>query len=60
MQPGESVISSVLDGHAVADLARSNPPRFISIGYRVGVRVPAHVGTPGAAILSAWPASPCR
>ena len=43
---------SVLDGHEVVYVARSNPPRYVSIGYQVGVRVPAHVVTPGFAILS--------
>lgn len=51
---GETVNFSVLDGHEVVYLARSNPPRFVSIGYQVGVRVPAHVVTPGIAILSTW------
>jgi IclR family pca regulon transcriptional regulator len=54
MQSGETVNFSSLDGHEVVYLARSNSPRFISIGYQVGVRVPAHVVTPGAAILSTW------
>jgi IclR family pca regulon transcriptional regulator len=54
MQTGETVNFSVLDGHEVVYLARSNPPRFVSIGYQVGVRAPAHVVTPGIAILSTW------
>src|SRR5258706_376713 len=52
MQSGETVNMSVLDGHEVVYVARSNPPRYVSIGYQVGVRVPAHVVTPGFAILS--------
>ena len=52
MQCGETVNVSVLDGHEVVYVARSNPPRYVSIGYHVGVRVPAHVVTPGVAILS--------
>lgn len=52
LQSGETVNVSVLDGHEVVYLARSNPPRFVTIGYHVGVRVPAHVVTPGVAMLS--------
>jgi IclR family transcriptional regulator, pca regulon regulatory protein len=54
MQSGETVNMSVLDGHEVVYMARSNPPRYVSIGYHVGVRVPAHVVTPGIAILSTF------
>jgi len=54
MQTGETVNFSSLDGHEVVYLARSNSPRFVSIGYQVGVRVPAHVVTPGVAMLSTW------
>ena len=54
MQSGETVNFSVLDGHEIVYLARSNSPRFVSIGYQVGVRVPAHVVTPGRVILSTW------
>ncbi len=53
-QCGETVNVSVLDGHEVVYVARSNPPRWMSIGYQVGMRVPAHVVTPGAVILSTW------
>lgn len=52
MQTGETVNMSVLDGHEMVYVARSNPPRYVSIGYQVGVRVPAHVVTPGTAVLS--------
>ena len=52
MQTGETVNFSILDGHEVVYVARSNAPRFVSIGYQVGVRVPAHVVTPGIAMLS--------
>ena len=52
MQCGETVNCSVLDGHEIVYVARSNPPRLVSIGYHVGARVPAHVVAPGAAILS--------
>ena len=54
MQSGETVNVSVLDGHEVVYVARSNAPRFVSIGYHVGVRAPAHVVTPGIAILSTY------
>ena len=54
MESGETVNMSVLDGHEVVYVARSNPPRYVSIGYQVGVRVPAHVATPGVAILSTF------
>jgi IclR family transcriptional regulator, pca regulon regulatory protein len=51
-QCGETVNVSVLDGHEMLYVARSNPPRYVSIGYHVGVRVPAHVVTPGIVALS--------
>jgi IclR family pca regulon transcriptional regulator len=54
-QCGHTVNASVLDGHEVAYIARSSPPRWVTIGYAVGVRVPAHVVTPGVVILSTWP-----
>ena len=51
LQTGETVNFSVLDGHEIVYLARSNPPRFVSIGYQVGTRVPAHVVTPGFVLV---------
>jgi len=54
MRTGETVNFSVLDGHEIVYLARSSPPRYVSIGYQVGIRVPAHVVTPGVAIMSTW------
>jgi IclR family pca regulon transcriptional regulator len=54
-QCGETVNVSVLDGHDVVYVARSTPPRYVSIGYQVGVRVPAHVVTPGVVMLSYLP-----
>jgi IclR family pca regulon transcriptional regulator len=54
MSTGETVNMSVLDGHEVVYVARSNPPRFVSVGYQVGARVPAHVVTPGVVILATW------
>lgn len=53
MQCGETVNVSVLDGHEVVYVARSNSPRIVSIGYHTGARAPAHVVTPGIAMLSA-------
>ncbi|HSI48609.1 MAG TPA: IclR family transcriptional regulator C-terminal domain-containing protein [Ideonella sp.] len=54
MQCGETVNVSVLDGHEVIYVARSNSPRLVSIGHHVGARAPAHVVTPGTAMLSTW------
>jgi IclR family pca regulon transcriptional regulator len=54
MATGETVNMSVLDGHEVVYVARSNAPRFVSIGYHVGARVPAHGVTPGVVILATW------
>jgi IclR family pca regulon transcriptional regulator len=52
MQSGETVNVSVLDGHEVVYVARSNSPRLVSIGFQVGARAPAHVVTPGVVMLS--------
>jgi IclR family pca regulon transcriptional regulator len=43
----ETVNLSVLDGHEVAYLARSNNPRVLSVGYQRGGRSPAHAVAPG-------------
>jgi IclR family pca regulon transcriptional regulator len=53
-QSGETVNVSVLDGHEIVYIARSNPPRYMTLGYQVGTRVPAHVVTPGPAILATF------
>ena len=53
MACGETVNFSVLDGHEVVYLARSNSPRLVSIGFHVGARVPAHVVAPGLVTLAA-------
>ena len=53
-QIGHTVNASVLDGHEVVYIARSSPPRWVTIGYGVGVRIPAHVVTPGFVVLSAF------
>ena len=52
MATGETVNVSVLDGHEVVYVARSNSPRLVSIGFHVGDRVPAHVVSPGVVLLS--------
>lgn len=54
MACGETVNVSVLDGHEVVYLARSNSPRLVSIGFQAGARVPAHVVTPGYVILATF------
>lgn len=51
-QIGHTVNASVLDGHEVVYIARSTSPRWVTIGYGVGVRVPAHVVTPGFVLLA--------
>jgi IclR family transcriptional regulator, pca regulon regulatory protein len=53
MSVGETVNVSVLDGHDVVYVARSNSPRMVSIGFQLGDRVPAHVVSPGPLLLSA-------
>lgn len=54
MASGETVNVSVLDGHEVVYLARSNSPRLVSIGFHPGARVPAHVVTPAYVILATF------
>jgi IclR family transcriptional regulator, pca regulon regulatory protein len=54
MQTGETANLSVLDRHEVVYLARSNSPRVVSIGFHAGARLPAHVVSPGCAILSTF------
>ena len=54
MQTGETANLSVLDGHEVVYLERSNSPRVVSIGFHAGARTPAHVVSPGFAILSTF------
>jgi IclR family pca regulon transcriptional regulator len=51
---GENFNFSVLDGHEVVYVVRSSHSRMMSIGFPVGARVPAHVVTPGVAILSTF------
>ena len=54
MACGETVNVSVLDGHEVVYVARSNSPRLVSIGFHAGARAPAHVVSPGTVILSSF------
>lgn len=51
---GETVNVSVLDGHDVVYVARSSSLRHVSIGFQPGARVPAHLVTPGYAIVSTF------
>ncbi len=55
MTIGETVNFSVLDGHEVVYLARSNAPRVVSIGFHPGARAPAHTVTAGVVLLSTLP-----
>ena len=52
---GETVNVSVLDGHEVVYIARSNSPRLVSIGFHAGARTPAHVVAPGMVLVSYLP-----
>ncbi len=54
MASGETVNVSVLDGHEIVYVARSSSLRHVSIGFQPGARVPAHLVTPGYAILSTF------
>ena len=49
---GETFNVSVLDGHEVVYVARSNSPRLVSIGFHAGARAPAHVVAPGMVLLA--------
>lgn len=57
MQTGETANLSVLDGHEIVYIARSNAPRVVSIGFHAGARVPAHAVSAGCAILATFTAS---
>lgn len=54
VQTGETANLSVLDGHEVLYLARSNSPRVVSIGFHAGARVPGHTVAAGYALLSTF------
>ena len=49
---GETINVSVLDGHEVVYVARSNSPRLVSIGFFPGLRAPTHVMTAGVVLLA--------
>lgn len=51
-QCGETANVSVLDGHEVVYISRSNSPRVVSIGFHAGARTPAHTVAPGYVLLS--------
>ncbi|MBQ0945496.1 helix-turn-helix domain-containing protein [Ideonella sp. 4Y16] len=51
---GDNINFSVLDEHEVVYVARSLSNQMMTIGFPVGARVPAHVVTPGVAILSTF------
>ena len=55
MASGETVNFSVLDGHEVVYVARSNSPRLVSIGFHPGARLAAHLVTPGMVMLATLP-----
>ena len=50
---GETVNVSVLDGHEVVYVARSNSPRLVSVGFQVGDRAPAHTVAAGVVLVAA-------
>ena len=52
MASGETVNFSVLDGHEVVYVARSNSPRLVHIGFHPGARLAAHLVTPGTVMLA--------
>lgn len=52
MASGETVNFSVLDGHEVVYVARSNSPRLVNIGFHPGARLAAHLVTPGTVMLA--------
>jgi IclR family pca regulon transcriptional regulator len=49
---GETVNLSVLDGHEVLYLGRSNSPRVVSVGFQRGARAPAHTVAPGVVLVA--------
>lgn len=52
VRTGETINVSVLDGHEVVYVARSNSPRLVSIGFFPGLRAAAHVVTAGVTLLA--------
>lgn len=51
----ETVNLSVLDGHEITYLARSNGLRVLSVGYQRGARAPAHAVAPGPLLAGMLP-----
>ncbi|MEQ8400126.1 MAG: IclR family transcriptional regulator C-terminal domain-containing protein [Roseitalea porphyridii] len=49
----ESVNAAILDNDAVIYLARAQPNRMVSVGIRVGHRMPAYAGSTGRILLAA-------
>lgn len=52
MDTGETANFSILDGHEVVYLYRSNSPRVLSIGFHTGARLEAHCSAAGHAMLA--------
>jgi IclR family pca regulon transcriptional regulator len=52
METGETANFSVMDGHEVVYLYRSNSPRVLSIGFHTGARLEAHCSAAGHAMLA--------
>jgi len=48
----ESVMAAVLDKDSVIYLARALPNRMVTVGIRIGHRMPAHVGATGRILLA--------
>jgi len=51
----ESVMAAVLDKDSVVYLARAFPNRMVTVGIRIGHRMPAHLGATGRTLLAALP-----
>jgi IclR family pca regulon transcriptional regulator len=49
----ESVMAAVFDKDSVIYLARAFPNRMVTVGIRIGHRMPAHVGATGRVLLAA-------
>lgn len=49
----ESVMAAMLDQDSVIYLARAFPNRMVTVGIRVGHRMPAHIGSTGRVLLAA-------
>ena len=51
----ESAMAAILDQDSVIYLARAFPNRQVTVGIRVGHRMPAHIGSTGRVLLAALP-----